>query len=270
MKTGLVALALSTLVTLGAFGCAAPTDAADPAAGDVATDDDNEVKSNVLGDVHAVKVQGRTVGAKTKVSKILRLTGLSARAAKPDEGAFRCMPTYRLEFLDARGETIASGGFMCGAGGEPTSDAKGYITLRQGGKAYLISGDAKAIDELSKAPLQVADVTYGVDKIELGRPGQAGAPATEKADLTTALKALGTSQVPDPNASFPRCLPNHVVTLYRAGKHVATASFLCGGAGGTDVQASFSSQNGEEIHGAIRVDATALIALEDKLRAAPR
>ncbi len=272
MKIGFATLALVTLALSSTLtvGCAADTDGPDAAEeGDVGTDE-GEIKSNILGDVAAVKVQGTVLGQSTKVSKVLRLAGLGSRNAKPAEGAFRCMPQYKLEFMDKTGKTVARGGFLCG-GGAPSADARGYITLT-GGKSYLIGGDAAAIDAVAKEPLVVGDLTWGVTKVQFGKPGRPAddVTATDPVDVARALKALKPSQAPDPHASMPRCLPNHVVTLSRGTAKVAYASFLCGEGGGTDVRGSFSGEGDDAIHGAIHINATEIIAIEEKLRAARR
>lgn len=263
MKMGLAALALVILAFASTIGCAGAevTDQSDIAG------DEDDLKSNVLGDVAAVTVQGTTVGASKKVSSILRLSGLASGSARPHEGMYRCMPQFKLEFLDKAGKALASGGFLCG-GGAPSSDAKGYVTV-PGGKSYLISGDAAAIDAIAKQPLVVGDFLWGVTKVAFGKPGRPeDVIANDPADVARAVKAINPTQEPDPRVSMPRCMPNHILTFSRGTHKLAYTSFLCGSGGGTDVLASFSVEGNDDVHGGVHVNATTILQIEEKLRGA--
>jgi hypothetical protein len=190
---------------------------------------EQEVRSTLLGEVAAVKINGgKVVAAPAKVKRVLENIGLEPGAKRPEEGGFRCLPSYRLEFLKANGETQATAGFMCGGpGSADRKDAKGSVQV--GGKSYLISAkDVDAIDAIAAEPLMVGDVLFGTDKVTITKPGRDEKKTiTDGATVSKLVKAIKPDQVPDPNVAFPRCLPSRLVVYTKGTKDLATISFSC-------------------------------------------
>lgn len=224
------ALALAALCAPLALGCSADDASVDD---DVVGGDEGaaeeEVRSTLLGDVAAVKINGgKIVAAPAKVKRVLENIGLQPGAPRPPEGGFRCLPSYRLEFLKANGESQATGGFLCGgAGSADRKDAKGSIQV--GGKSYLITAkDVDALDAIAAEPLLVGDVLFGTDKVTITKPGRDEKKIiTDGALVAKVVKAIKPDQRPDPNVAFPRCLPSRLVVYSKGTKDLATISFSC-------------------------------------------
>jgi len=267
------AVALSFACVLAAplvAGCAAdeaaPGDQA-PAGDDVTGGSEDEVRSTLLGNVAAIKINGgATIAAPAKLRRVLENIGLQPGADRPAEGAFRCMSSYRLEILDAKGETKATAGFLCGgAGSASRKNAKGSVSI--GGKSYLIDAkDVDAIDAVGKEPLAIADVLYGVDRIEIVKPGASAATigSRDGAIVSRIVKAMRPDQVPNPNAAFPRCLPSRSVGFFKGTKEIASVSLSCGEGARGYVQGNFSARVGES-RGAADINAGTVFDVEAEL-----
>lgn len=253
-----------------AAGCAAdetaPVDQA-PAGDDATGGSEDEVRSTLLGNVAAITINGgATVAAPAKLRRVLENIGLQPGADRPAEGAFRCMSSYRLEILDAKGETKATAGFLCGgAGSASRKNAKGSVSI--GGKSYLIDAkDVDAIDAVGKEPLAIADVLYGVDRIEIVKPGASTATTGSRdgAIVSRIVKAMRPDQVPNPNAAFPRCLPSRAVGFFKGTKEIASVSLSCGEGARGYVQGNFSARVGES-RGAADINAGTVFDVEAEL-----
>lgn len=252
-----------SLVVTSAVGCAA--DAADPDAASAPDDGSDEVRSSIAGEVVAIKINGgATVAAPAKVSRILENIGLNKGAKKPKEGGYRCPPNYRLELLKANGTTAATAGFMC-SGGDRTNAAG---SVQVGGKSYLITAkDVDAIDAIAKEPLAVGDILFGVDKATIVKPAQQAAnkTITDGASVAKLLGALSADEVPNPNASFPRCLPSRSVAFFKGATQVANVGLNCGEGARGKVQGAFSVAE-PRIYGAVQIDAGVVFDIEAAAR----
>ncbi len=229
---------------------------------------EDEVKSgSLLAQAVAVQIDGgATVAAPAKLKRVLDNLGLGAGSKKPKEGAFRCMPTYRLEFFKADGTSLAKGGLMCGAGAR--QDVQGSLQIND--KSYLIvAKDVDAIDAIAKEPLAVADALFGTDRVKIGQPSKAGATVetTEGAEVAKAVKAFRGDDVPDPKASMPKCVPSRVVTFLNGSKVLGSVSFMCGpgGEGSTTSTGSFFVK--DDLAGGVQVNTKALLDIEKAISA---
>jgi hypothetical protein len=261
------ALALLALCTpLAAAGCSAD-DASidDDVVGEEEGPAEQEVRSTLLGNVAAVKINGgKTVAAPAKVKRILENIGLEPGAARPDEGGFRCLPSYRLEIFKANGETQATAGFLCGGpGAADRRNAKGSIQV--GGKSYLISAkDVDALDAIAAEPLMVGDVLFGTDNVVISKPGrEEKTTVTDGAGVAKLVKAIQPDQVPNPQAVFPRCLPSRVVTYKNGTKDLASISFSCREGIRATVTGSFSGR-AQQAHGAVKISTGAVFDAETR------
>lgn len=250
-------------------GCAGATDGDTPAADDGEAVDDvvaanGTVRSKLLGEVGAIRVRDVTIGDPVKVGKALRALGLGSRNKIPAEGGYRCMPGYRIEILDARGEVLANAGLMCG-GGERTGVHKGSVQV--GGKSYLVEGDVGALEAELAKPQKVADVLFGaVDAVHIVKPMTGSAGTTDAAAVRKILGALGTSQelTPiDPAAPTPKCPPARILELSRGGKGAAQVTTMCGASTG---KASATLLVGDKKIGGLTLDMGALGEVEGTLR----
>jgi hypothetical protein len=266
----LAVLAVTMLAPLAA-GCSADTsgDDVNGPSSDVqgaGGDGEDEIrKGGLLGQLAAVKINGgATVAAPTKIKRILENIGLQPGAAKPQEGGFRCMPSYRLEFFKPSGELAGTAGFMCGgAGSADRKDAKGSVQVN--GKSYLITAkDVDAIDAIGKEPAAVADLVYGADKVVFTKPmNQSAKVETNNGEqVAKVLSGLKADQVPDRNASFPRCLPSKVVTIQKGTKELANIALNCGDDATGTVRGRLSAG---DMMGAIDVDAGIVLGVEKSL-----
>lgn len=264
---GLVVL---TMLAPLAAGCSADT-SDDAPSGDLAgaggEGEDEIRRGGLLGQVGAVKINGgETVAAPAKIKRILENIGLQPGAAKPQEGGFRCMPSYRLEFLKPSGESAGTAGFMCGGPGSPDrKDAKGSVQVN--GKSYLITAkDIDAIDAIANEPRAVGDVLFGADKIVIGRPGSPSTNIESKdgAIVAKVASAMKADEVPDPSASFPRCLPSRFVSFHKGTKELASVGLNCGENATGLVQGSFSARD-PQLHGAVKIDAGIVFGVERSL-----
>lgn len=265
----LVLLAVTTLAPLAA-GCSADTSGDDVNApsGDVqgagGEGEDEIRRGGLLGQLGAVKINGgATVAAPAKIKRILENIGLQPGAAKPQEGAFRCMPSYRLEFIKPSGESAGTAGFMCGGPGSgDRKEAKGSVQV--GGKSYLITAkDVDAIDAIAKEPAAVADIVFGADKVIFSKPmDQAKVETKEGTQIAKVISGLKADQVPDRNASFPRCLPSKVVTIQKGGAELASIALNCGDDATGIVRGRLSAG---DAMGAVDVDAGIVLGVEKSL-----
>lgn len=262
-------LALSMLAPLAA-GCSADTSddapSGDELAGSGGQGEDEIRRGGLLGQVGAVKINGgATVAAPAKIKRILENIGLQPGAPKPQEGGFRCIPSYRLEFLKPSGESAAFAGFMCGGPGSgDRKDAKGSVQVN--GKSYLITAkDIDAIDAIAKEPLAVGDVLFGADKVVIGRPGgDSNAESTDGAIVAKVANAMKADEVPNPNASFPRCLPSRFVSFHKGATELASIGLNCGENATGLVQGSFSARE-PQLRGAVKIDAGIVFDVERSL-----
>jgi hypothetical protein len=266
----LAVLAVTMLAPLAA-GCSADTagDDVNAPSGDVqgagGEGEDEIRRGGLLGQLGAVKVNGGAiVAAPSKIKRILENIGLQPGAAKPAEGGFRCMPSYRLEFFKPSGEVAGTAGFMCGGpGSADRKDAKGSVQV--GGKSYLITAkDIDAIDAIAKEPAAVADLVYGADKVVFSKPtSQAAKVETNNGEqVAKVLSGLKADQVPDRNASFPRCLPSKVVTIQKGTKELASIGLNCGDDATGIVRGRLTAG---ETMGAVDVDAGIVLGVEKTL-----
>jgi hypothetical protein len=222
-------LALS--LGLGAFatGCTAETseDPTEEAEDDLTA---GAYKSKLLGEVAAIKIRDITIGNKAKVGAVLRTAGLGSRNRIPDEGGYRCMPGYRIEFLGPKGNVVAQGGLQCGSDAR-TGVHKGSVQVN--GKSYLIDADVGIIEgELAK-PVTASDFLWGTNKVELRT--RMGAKATSDAALVAdVLKGVGDKLelLPD-NTPEPRCLPARVLSFKRGTADIGYITSSCGEDSGT-------------------------------------
>ena len=272
MKLHLLALLAVTALAPLAAGCSADTSGDDVNApsGDVqgaGGEGEDEIKrGGLLGQLGAVKINGgSTVAAPAKIKRILENIGLQPGAAKPQEGGFRCMPSYRLEFLKPSGEPAGSAGFMCSDG---RKDAKGSVQVN--GKSYLITAkDIDAIDAIANEPRAVADLFWGADKVVFSKPmdGAAKVETKDSALVAKVISGFKADEVPDPMASMPRCLPSNIVSLYKGSKELASIGLTCGDNATGKVKGSLSTNDESRAHGAVEVDAGIVLGVKNGLAA---
>jgi hypothetical protein len=269
----LAVLAVTVLAPLAA-GCSADTSGDDVNApsGDVqgagGEGEDEIRRGGLLGQLGAVKINGgSTVAAPAKIKRILENIGLQPGAAKPAEGGFRCMPSYRLEFLKPNGESAGTAGFMCGGpGAGDRKDAKGSVQV--GGKSYLITAkDVDAIDAIANEPRAVADLVWGADKVSFSKPmdGAAKVETKDGALVAKVISGFKADEVPNPNASFPRCLPSNIVSLYKGTKELVSVGLNCGDNATGKVQGRLSTNDESRLYGAVEVDAGIVLGVKNGL-----
>lgn len=267
----LALLAVTALAPLAA-GCSADTSGDDVNApnGDVqgagGEGEDEIRRGGLLGQLGAVKINGgATVAAPAKIKRILENIGLQPGAAKPAEGGFRCMPSYRLEFIKPSGESAGTAGFMCGGPGSgDRKDAKGSVQVN--GKSYLITAkDVDAIDAIAKEPAAVADIVYGADKVVFAKPGTPAKSETkDAAQIAKVISGFKADQVPEPMTIFPKCLPSKVISIQKGTKVLGSIALNCGDDATGTVRGRLSVS---ESTGAIDVDAGIVLGVEKSLTA---
>lgn len=257
-------LGLVTVASVASIGCAANTEVNDGNGnGDDTSEDDltrRQLPGVAIVEIAEVRAQttvlsSKTLGAPKKVQQVMS----TIRKLKSNEAVPRCLmrDTERLTFMDAAGKKIATVGSYCGG--------YGSISFENGTAGYGVHFDGSAIEEAKNAPLAVGDFLYAVSKIELSRPGDRA--NTKKAVTGDAMKPIlagfDLDEVPDANASFPRCLPSHVVTFKRGDAEVAYTSFICGSTNGANAPKSLKAEfsagstaapDAPKAHGAITVD----------------
>ncbi|MBL8606983.1 MAG: hypothetical protein JNL38_06670 [Myxococcales bacterium] len=266
-----LALVASLLLGAGAIsGCAASAE--EPAAAEDGTGEGEDevvaangtVKSKLLGEVAAIRVRDVTIGDPAKVGKALRALGLGSRNKIPAEGGFRCMPGYRIEILDAKGDALASAGLMCG-GGERTGVHKGSVQFA--GKSYLIDGDVGALEAELAKPAKVSDVLFGkVDSIHLVKPMTGSAGTQDPLSVQQILGAIDVGQelrAVDPNEPTPKCPPARIIELSRGGKEAAQITTMCGASTG---KATGTLSVSDKKVGKLTLDMGALATVESRLR----
>jgi len=260
-----LALAVFALLAPVAAGCSAADSGSDESTTSAVGED--ELRSALIGKVSAVRINGGAlVAAPGKVQRILEGTGLGPKATRPPEGGLRCPPSYRLEFLDAKGVVKAQAGFDCNAmvpGGRKNVEG----TVQVSGKSFLVTaGDIDAIDAIGSEPVAIGDVLFGVDRVQITKPAQAGVAPTETTDgglVARAVRAINGDQIPDPYARLARCLPGRNVAFFRGGDQVGSASFACVDAQPGVVSGSFVGRDGRT-NGGVTVDASAILDVESQ------
>lgn len=262
----LALLAVTALAPL-AVGCSADTsgDDVNSPSGDVqgagGEGEDEIRRGGLLGQLGAVKINGgATVAAPAKIKRILENIGLQPGAAKPQEGGFRCMPSYRLEFFKPSGEPAGTAGFMCGGpGSADRKDAKGSVQVN--GKSYLITAkDVDAIDAIGTEDAAVADIVWGADKVVFSKPSTQTKVETKNGEqVAKVISGLKADQVPDRNAMFPRCLPSKYVSIHKGTKQLANIALNCGDDATGVVKGRLSAG---DTMGAVDVDAGIVLGVE--------
>lgn len=262
--TSLVTLAVAFA---GPIGCAA--EASDDAGDEQSSEDDltaGPSKSKLLGDVIAIKVDDKIVGAKSKVGAILKAMDLGATDMPQVATAIpRCMFSHPISFYGANDKLLGSGGFMCGAQ-QTTGTATAYIYV--GTKAYSVTANLGGVFKQMDKPLQASDMLYGITNFTVTKPGggfNARGTGSEAETIKTLLGAVGDKVTAiDPNAPTPRCMPARVVTFYRGNKEAASITSMCsantGMSTGTLIEA-----DGDKV-GTLSLNMTTLAKVESKLR----
>ncbi len=128
--------------------------------------------------------------------------------------------TKRLTFLNEQGEKIATVNSHCGG--------YGNISFENGSAGYGVKFTSEVVDSANDAPFAVGDALWGITKIEITKPLHNVRKTVTGSDVRQILEGLDLDEVPDPNASFPRCPPTHAVSFVRGNDQVATTSFICG------------------------------------------
>ncbi|MBS2014140.1 MAG: hypothetical protein JST00_14715 [Deltaproteobacteria bacterium] len=235
--TALPPVLFALLLSVAASGCAADTEGGAAPADDTAGAEDDLTARQLPGTI-AVEIAdvrnrdtvlaSKTIGAPKKVKSVLG----AVKKLKPTDPVPRCMErdTKRLTFLDAANKPLATVDTYCAG--------FGHLTFANGRDGYGVKFSTEIVDGAAAAPFAVGDALYGVTSIEIIKPG-----TTQKRTLTgdavkPILDGFDLDAVPNPNASFPRCLPSHAVTFMRANAKVATTSFLCGSADAANAPAS--------------------------------
>jgi hypothetical protein len=260
--TPLMLVALTLLVP-SFMGCAADT----ATAGQEAESSD-EIRSTLLGNVGAIRINGGApVAAPSKVQRILENIGLAAGSPRPQEGGYRCPPSYVLDVLDAKGNVKATIGLLCGApGASPRQGVQGSVQV--GGRSFLITAqDVDAIDAIGQEPLAVGDVIYGADRVQIAAPARAAAAPKETNDLGRILKlgrAMNNDLPPDPYARMARCMPTRALGFFKGPAQLATVSFACAEDERGVVSGSFSGRDAQ-VSGGISVDASVVLDIESQL-----
>jgi hypothetical protein len=226
MKTHL-ALSALLMIIASATGCAASSDEESAPQGDPAGSEE-DLTARQLPGVAAVEIaevrqrdtvlSSKTLGAPAKVKKVVA----AIKKLRPSDPVPRCMErdTTRLTFLDATGKKVATVDTYCsGFGGIEFADGK---------PGYGVKFSTESVKAEADAPFAVGDAVWGVTTIEITKPGRNESKTLTGDKVKPVLDGLKLDEVPDPNASFPRCLPSHAVTFKRADAKVATTSFLCG------------------------------------------
>jgi len=272
MRFHTLVLLAATMIAPLAAGCSADTSGddvngpSDDVQGAGGAGEDEIKKGGLLGQLGAVKINGgSTVAAPAKIKSILENIGLQPGAAKPQEGGYRCMPSYRLEFFKPSGEPAGTAGFMCGGGAR--KDVKGSVQVN--GKSYLISAkDVDAIDALADAPRAVADIVWGADKVVFTKPlGGAKHETKDSALVAKVISGFKADEVPDPTAPMPKCVPSKIVSLYKGAKELASVGLTCGDNATGIVRGSLSTNDESRAHGAVHLDAGIVLGVESGLAA---
>lgn len=263
LYTGLFAL---TVAFAGPIGCAAETgDEAEESVEDDLTAAAS--KSNILGEVYAIKIDDKTLGAKTKVAGVLNAMEIASRDAMPAIATAmpRCMLSHPITFIGAKGKQLGYGGFMCGAS-ETTGIKTAYVTV--GSKTYQVKADLGAVFKQVDKPVQAGDLLYNVTAVTITKPGHGLNPkaSTETAStIKDVLAAISQTVTPvDPNAPVPRCIPARVLTFYRGDKEAATLTTMCSAATGTGSGNLFTPD--DDKLGKVTIDFTKLGKVESILR----
>lgn len=258
-------IGLATFATALALGCASPSE--DDAAPADETGEDDLTQRQLPGvvAVEVAEVRGstqvlssKTLAAPKKVKGIVT----NIKKLKPTDPVPRCMErdTARLTFLDATGKKIATVGSYCGGFGS--------IDFENGKPGYGVRFDATAVDAARNAPLAVGDVLWGVTNIEILRPSTQEKKSLSGDKIAPILAGFDLDEVPDANASFPRCLPSYSVSFKRANTDLAHTSFICGSTTAATAPASLKAQfsgTSPVVRGGITIDPRPVIkALETR------
>jgi hypothetical protein len=221
-------LAVSVLFA-GPVGCTAET--GDEAAEEEGSDDDltaSPTKSNVLGEVVAIEIDGKVVGSRAKVSSMLKAMKLGARDRKPELNPAqpRCALSHPIKFIGANNAEVASGGFMCGAD-QRTGVVRAFV--RNATASYGVEADLGALFKQVDAPVQAGDMLYGITKVQITTPRNGDEVTTKNADqVKTLLSGVGQAVTPlAPNTPSPRCVPARFITFYRGAEVAAKISTMC-------------------------------------------
>lgn len=266
MKLHLVAvLGLASIVTAAAIGCAAPSEDAAPGDDGAAEDDLTQRQLPGVVAVEIAEVRGftqvlssKTLGAPKKVKGIVT----NIKKLKPTDPVPRCLErdTARLTFLDGAGKKLATVGSYCGGFGN--------IDFENGKPGYGVKFDAAAVDAARTGPLAVGDVLWGVTSIDIVRPSTQEKKTLGPDQVGGVLGGIDLDQIPDANASFPRCLPGYSVSFKRANADLGYTSFICGSTTAADAPASLKAQfsgRSPQVSGGITLDPRPVIkALETK------
>ncbi|MFO0666628.1 MAG: hypothetical protein U0174_21915 [Polyangiaceae bacterium] len=264
LYTSLVALAVTFA---GPIGCAA--EASDDAADEPTSDDDltaGPSKSKLLGEVVSIKVDDKTIGAKSKVTAILKAMKLGATDALPQvtQAIPRCMFAHPIAFYGASDKLLGSGGFMCGAQ-QTTGTATAYVYV--GTKAYSMTADLGNVFKQVQKPVQASDLLYGITNFSVTKPGPLNPRGTgsEPDTIKMLLSAVGDKVTAiDPNAPTPRCMPARIVTFYRGTKEAATITSMCSADTGMST-GTLSEADGDKV-GTLSLNMATLAKVESKLR----
>ena len=214
-------LLLGTLLASG--GCAS-SDEADETTTDELTS--AAVKSNVAGAVVAVRINDKTFGQKSKVTNALKALNLLDSQARPAEtGRPRCMPSYAVTLLGAKGIVLGEGGFFCGS-------TDGFVTI--GTKTYVLANAARAtsaLDVEARKAVVVSDALAAVGRIKLRVQG--GGPMSSSASASSTRHIAGVlAAVPDSlSAETPRCLENGILEFFRDGDSPVATIYTCTASG---------------------------------------
>jgi hypothetical protein len=156
---------------------------------------------------------------------------------------------------------------MCGGpGSRDRKDAHGSVQVN--GKSYLITAkDIDAIDAIANEPRAVADLFWGADKVVFSKPmdGAAKIETKDGALVAKVISGFKADEVPNPNASFPRCIPSNIVSLYDGTKELASVGLTCGDNATGKVQGNLSTNDESRAHGAVEVDAGIVLGVKNGL-----
>lgn len=243
MKSHFFALGLAALTATFAAGCAADADPIEEGEGesleDALTSRQLKASSVEIADMleRTTVTNKVTLGAPKKVKSII--TGI--RKLKPTDPVPRCLMrnTHRYTFMDEAGKKVATVSTYCAGFGN--------ISFENGNDGYGVRIDGTVVQAAKDAPLAVGDGIWGITKVEITKFGSADKVTVQGDGIKPLLKAYDLDEVPDPNASFPRCPPSHSVTLKRGNDAVATTSFICGAidaaSAPAEIKASYTMPN---------------------------
>lgn len=124
--------------------------------------------------------------------------------------------------------------------------------------------------EATAKPLAFAAIAHGANRVVFSKPMEPWA-TVETSDAALVAKVIGAfvaDEVPDPKASFMRCPPAFVVSLYEETTELASIGLSCDEAATGIIQGSLTTGSANGPYGAVHVDAGVVLEVQRSL--APR